>query len=499
MEDKKNKNLVFIVSLLLCGAIAVWAVAFNKSFTAVSNAMFSFFTRDFGWLYLAVMLVFVVFCFVIAFSKWGDITLGDDGDKPEYSTVSWFGMLFGCGMGVGLVFWGVAEPLSYYIAPVSSVEPQSAEAANFAIKASYMHWGVTPWANYSIVGLALAYFVFRKKKKGMVSSTLIPLIGEKGADGWLGKLVDILAVFATVAGVVTSLGLGVMQINSGLNKLFGLPSNMGTYIAIILIISVIYIGTAVAGIDKGIKLIGDINLYLCIGLLVLCFLVGPKLEVLNNFVGGMGAYIQGFIKDSLMVNGYGADNDWVYAWRIFYWAWWIAWAPFVGIFIARISRGRKIREFIICVMLIPAVTDLLWFAVFGSMGLHLAQAGVLTAAQLEMISAAPEMGLFMVLEQYPIGKIISILAIILLNTFFVTSANSGTFVLSMLSSDGTLNPPKKKMLLWGIIQSAMAIGLLMAGGLKPLQTISIAAAFPFIFVMLAIMVSTVKALKQENL
>lgn len=493
---KKEFNTIFIVSLIICVIIAVWAVGFNAAFTVAANAMFAFFTQKFGWLYLVAMIAFVVFAIFIAASKWGNITLGEDGEKPEYSTLTWFAMLFGCGMGVGLVFWGVAEPISFYVSPTAGVAPETPEAANFALKAAFMHWGVSPWANYAIMGLGLAYFGFRKKQNAMISTTLVPLIGDK-AKGMLGTVVDVLAVFATVAGVVTSLGLGVMQINSGLNMVLGIPSNLMIQIIIILIISVIYISTAAAGIEKGIAVISDINLYLFVGLMIAGFVLGPKMEILNGFIGGIGSYLQDFIKDSLLVNGYG-DNSWTFDWRIFYWAWFIAWAPFVGVFIARISKGRTIREFIMGVALVPGLTSIVWFSIFGCLGLHLANTGVLTHEQLAAIAAAPETGLFTVLKYYPLTKIFSIVAIVLLNTFFITSANSGTFVLSMLTSDGEQNPPKKKMVIWGVIQSIMAIGMMLAGGLKPLQTISLAAAFPFIFIMFAEMASLVIALKEEK-
>ena len=493
---KKEFNTIFIVSLIICVIIAVWAVGFNAAFTVAANAMFAFFTQKFGWLYLVAMIAFVVFAIFIAAGKWGNITLGEDGEKPEYSTLTWFAMLFGCGMGVGLVFWGVAEPISFYVSPAAGVAPETPEAANFALKAAFMHWGVSPWANYAIMGLGLAYFGFRKKQNAMISTTLVPLIGDR-AKGMLGTIVDVLAVFATVAGVVTSLGLGVMQINSGLNMVLGIPSNLMIQIIIILIISVIYISTAAAGIEKGIAVISDINLYLFVGLMIAGFVLGPKMEILNGFIGGIGSYLQDFIKDSLLVNGYG-DNSWTFDWRIFYWAWFIAWAPFVGVFIARISKGRTIREFIMGVALVPGLTSIVWFSIFGCLGLHLANTGVLTHEQLAAIAAAPETGLFTVLNYYPLTKIFSIVAIVLLNTFFITSANSGTFVLSMLTSEGEQNPPKKKMVIWGVIQSIMAIGMMLAGGLKPLQTISLAAAFPFIFIMFAEMASLVIALKEEK-
>lgn len=496
--DKKKNNNVFYISLALVAMIAVWAVAFNKSFTVVSDAVFSFFTEKFAWLYLLAMTFFVVFIICIAFTKWGKIRLGPDDSRPEYKTVSWFAMLFGAGMGVGLVFYGIAEPVSHYINPMSGIESASAEAADFAMKASFMHWGIHPWAGYAIIGLALAYFQYRKEKPGLISSILEPLIGEKGTKGVLGKLVDILAVFATVAGVVTSLGLGVLQINSGLNYMCGVPTTLMIQIIIIGVISVIYIWSAVSGVDKGIKLISDANLYIAFFLMAAAVIVGPKIEIVNNLLNGMGQYIGHFIEDSLGISAYG-DNGWVQTWRVFYWAWWIAWAPFVGIFIARISKGRTIREFIAGVVAAPMLGSVIWFAIFGTLGTNLGVKGILSIDTLKQTAAAPETGVFVVMKEYPFGTFLAVVTLVLLCTFFITSANSGTFVLSMLTSDGNLNPPHKKMILWGVVQSVLAVGLLIAGGLKPLQTISIAAAFPFIFIMVAACVSLVKALKEEKI
>lgn len=497
MKKSKAGNAVFVVSLVLIALMAIWSVAFNESFTKVSNAAFTFLTTDFGWLYLFAMMIFLVFVIYMAFGKYGKIRLGGDDSKPEYSNLTWFGLLFGCGMGVGLVFWGVAEPLTHYLNPVG-VEGATPEAADFAMKSFFMHWGILPWANYAVIGLALAYFMFRKNKKGLISSILEPLIGEKLANGWLGKLVDILAVFATVAGVVTSLGLGTLQINAGFHRLFGLPTTLVVQIGIIVVVSVLYIGSAVSGIDKGIKIISDTNLYVAVGLLVVCFLVGPKIEILDSFVNGLGQYIGSFVPDALAVNAYG-DNSWLGSWRLFYWAWFIAWAPFVGVFIARISKGRTIREFLLGVVLVPAIASCIWGAVFGSLGIHLGETGAMAIETLKEVVATPEVGLFMVLEEYPLGSILAVVAIISLCAFFVTSANSGVYVLSMLTTDGAINPPNSKKVLWGIIQSVMAIGLLMAGGLKPLQTISLAAAFPFIFIMFGACAAFIKSVKKEKL
>lgn len=496
MKKSKAGNKVFFISLVLVAVMAIWSVALNESFTKVSNAAFQFLTTDFGWLYLLSMVVFLGFVVYMAFGKFGKIRLGGDDSRPEYSNLTWFGLLFGCGMGVGLVFWGVAEPLTHYLNPVG-MEGATPEAADFAMKSFFMHWGILPWANYAVIGLALAYFMFRKNKKGLISSILEPLIGEKLANGWLGKLVDILAVFATVAGVVTSLGLGTLQINAGFNRLFGLPTTLVVQIGIIVVVSILYIGSAVSGIDKGIKIISDTNLYVAVGLLLVCFIVGPKIEILDSFINGMGQYIGSFIPDALAINAYG-DNSWLGSWRLFYWAWFIAWAPFVGVFIARISKGRTIREFVLGVVLVPAIASCIWGAVFGSLGINLGETGAMAIETLKEVVATPEVGLFMVLEQYPLGSVLAIVAIISLCAFFVTSANSGVYVLSMLTTDGEINPPNSKKILWGIIQSVMAVGLLMAGGLKPLQTISLAAAFPFIFIMFAACAAFIKAVKKEK-
>lgn len=497
MGEKKGKNTVFYVSLIIVGIIAVWSVAFNDSFTVVANAAFKVLTTDFGWLYLISMIIFFGFIVYFAFGKYGKIRLGSDDSRPEYSNITWFGLLFGCGMGVGLVFWGVAEPLTYYLNPPDGIEAAFQASANFAFENFFMHWGILPWANYAVIGLALAYFMFRKNKKGLLSVMLEPLIGEKLSNGWLGKVVDILGVFATVAGVVTSLGLGTLQINAGFNYLFGVPINLVVEIIIIIIVSFLYIGSAVSGLDKGIKIISDTNLYVAIGLLAVCFIVGPKVETLNAFVNGMGQYIGNFIPTALKINSY-SDNSWFGSWRLFYWAWFIAWAPFVGVFVARISKGRTIREFVLGVVLVPTIASCIWGAVFGNLGINLGEKGLMAIEKLQEAVATPEVGLFVVLGQYPLGFILSLVALVSLCAFFVTSANSGVYVLSMLSTDGAINPPNGRKILWGVIQSVMAIGLLMAGGLKPLQTISLVAAFLFIFVMFGTIAAFMKVLKEEK-
>lgn len=495
---RKKENKIFLLSLLLIMLIMSWAIIEKKSFNMVSNILFDILTEYFGWIYLIAMLIFVVFIIYLAISDYGNIKLGKDNSEPEYSTLSWIAMLFTAGMGVGLVFWGIAEPIAHYMNPSYNIEPRTIEAIQFSIKQCFMHWGIHPWANYAIVGLSLAYFQYRKEEKGLISSVLSPLINKKNRAINYNLLIDTLAVFATVAGIVTSLGLGVLQINSGLQYLYNIPNNIYTQTFIVVIISIIFIVSAIKGLDKGIKILSNLNLALAIFLIFILFLFSPKIEIINNFVNGMGKYLGTFIEESLRIDIY-TNNLWNKTWRIFYWSWWIAWAPFVGLFIARISKGRTIREFILGVVIIPSIGSLFWFSVFGTIGISFARKGILIIEELEKIVINPEIGLFLVLQKYPAGNILCLLAITLLVMFFITSADSGTFVLSILTSEGNLNPSNLKKVFWGCIQAIITILLLIIGGLKALQTISIVTAFPFIFVMLGICLSLKKILKEEKI
>nr|WP_038266283.1 BCCT family transporter [Peptoclostridium litorale] len=487
---KKPDNTVFYASMAIVIAIVGWGLAAQASFATFADNLLAYLSNTFGWAYLLAMFVFVVFAAILAFSKYGDLKLGPDDSTPDFSTKSWFAMLFGAGMGIGLVFWGVAEPIYHYLGPVGA-EAGTPEAVDFAFKTSFKHWGFHPWANYSIIGLALAYMQFRKGKPGLISSIFIPLVGDKAVQGVFGKTVDILAVFATVAGVATSLGMGTLQIGSGISYIFGVEQTMFMNLMIIAVVTVIFIWTAVSGVDKGIKVLGDINLVLAGGLLVGTFLVGNKVATMNGLSSGLGLYLNDFLKDSLSISAFG-DNSWLSGWTVFYWAWWIAWAPFVGSFIARISRGRTIREFIGGVIFAPAMASFIWFAVFGSLGLNLFNNGTMTEI------GAAETALFEVMQHYPLGTVLSFITLMLLCTFFITSANSATFVLGMLTSEGDLNPSNQKKIIWGLFQSLLATALLLAGGLKSLQTISVAAAFPFIFVMFLAIASFMKALVNDE-
>ncbi len=361
MNNSNSKNnTVFYASIILTLAIVIWGFVSPKSFEFAGKISFNFLSSNFSWFYTATMTSFIVFAVWVGFfSKYKNIRLGGDDSRPEFSNASWFAMLFSAGMGIGLVFFGIAEPLSHYIN-----KGMTEEAAKFAITKSFLHWGLHPWANYCILGLGLAYMQFRKGKPGLISSIFIPVLGEKGAKGPIGKLIDILAVFATAAGMATSLGLGTQQINSGLNYMFNIPINATIQIALVVIITLIYTWTAISGVEKGIKAISDLNLILVIILLVGSFIFGPTVKILGTFVEGTGLYIQGFVQNSLEIGAFG-NPEWFGSWTVFYWAWWIAWAPFTGIFIARISKGRTIREFIAGVMLVPTVVSFIWFAIFA--------------------------------------------------------------------------------------------------------------------------------------
>ena len=497
-QQKPGANQTYYISLVIILAIVVWAIASGSSFEAAGNLSFQFLATNFSWFYMPVMTAFVVFSVWIGFlSKYRHIRPGSDNSRPEYSNVSWFGMLFSAGMGIGLVFWGVAEPLSFWAAP-PGLESGSTEAACFAFRKAFLHWGLHPWAGYCVLGLAMAYFQFRKGKPGLVSSVFTPLLGDKGIKGPVGKLVDILAVFATAAGIATSLGLGAMQINSGLNAIFGVPENKMVVLVIVVVITVIYTWTALAGVDKGIKWVCDMNIIVAFLLMACCLVVGPTLDILRNLVEGVGQYVQTFPGSALEMGAFSRDPDWYGKWTVFYWAWWIAWAPFTGGFVARVSKGRTIREFIAGVLLLPAGASFVWFAIFGTLGINVGEMiGVEAAAE---IASNTSTALFSVLEYYPLATILSVVALVLLCTFFITSANSATFVLGMLSSEGDLNPSNRRKLMWGVLQAALALVLIIctSNGLNMLQTISIVASFPFAFILIFAMISMVKVLKTEE-
>ncbi|MGM8214320.1 glycine betaine uptake BCCT transporter [Bacillaceae bacterium W0354] len=492
---------VFYISLIITISFIVWglipdSVLPEGNLQNVTTKIQGFIVSKFAWFYLLSATAFLIFALFLIVSKYGNIVLGKDGDKPEYNYLTWFGMLFSAGMGIGLVFWGAAEPISHFNAPPYTLQSES-EAAKVAMRYSFFHWGLHPWAIYSTLALALAYFQFRKEKPGLISSTLTPLFGEKMQGGY-GTLVNVIAVFATVFGVATSLGLGAKQISSGLEYVFtGLTNNINLQLIIIAIVTVLFLLSAMTGLNKGIKYLSTTNIVLAFLLLFFMLFAGPTNFIMNLFTTTLGSYIQNLPAMSFRTAPFNAENTaWLESWTIFYWAWWIAWAPFVGMFIARVSRGRTVREFVIGVLLVPTIFGALWFSVFGGSAISLEYNDGLDLNSV-IVDQGTEVALFTVLENYPIPIITSMLAILLISTFFITSADSATFVLGMQTTGGSLNPENRVKFAWGIIQSATAAVLLWQGGLKALQTASIIAAFPFVIILILVIFALVKEFKEE--
>lgn len=488
----KKVSSVFWITVALVLAAVVFGVAAPASFEEATANLQAFLTSSFGWYYLLLVTIIVLFCVFLIFSPVGTIKLGKADEKPEFSNASWFAMLFSAGMGIGLVFWGAAEPLSHFMAPPLA-EGGTPEAQKEALRYTFFHWGLHGWGIYALVALALAYFQFRKNEPGLISSTLKPILG-KSMNGPLGTLVDALAVFATVIGVATTLGFGAAQINGGLSYLFDIPNNFTVQSIIVAVVTVLFILSAWSGLGKGIKYLSNTNMILAIILFVLMFILGPAVLIMNMFTDSLGGYIQNIVQMSFRIAPLnGEHRTWINNWTIFYWAWWISWSPFVGIFIARVSRGRTIREFMVGVLLMPSLVSFLWFSVFGTSAIEVQKAG-----NIDLSSFATEEVLFAILGEFPWSTLLSIVVIILVSTFFITSADSATFVLGMQSTYGSLTPPNSVKVVWGIAQSAIALILLYSGGLQALQNSLIVAALPFSIILLLMMVSLYRSLAQEK-
>lgn len=494
MNKKTKHSSVFYISIVIASLFVFWGIVFPHILASTADAALKFVTAKFGWFYLFATFSFLVFAIYAAVGPYGKIKLGRRDDEPEYSYTAWFSMLFSAGMGIGLVFWGVAEPIYHYLTPPNaSVPAESPEAARLALRYSFFHWGLHAWAIYTVLGLAIAYAQFRKGESGLISSTFRPLLRAR-VEGPLGRGVDVLATLATVFGVATSLGLGTLQIAGGLAYEFHIPDTVTAQLIIIAVVTMMYMGSACSGLDRGILFLSNTNMILAIGLLLFIFVMGPTSFIINSFTTTMGDYIGNLIPMSFRLTPF-TRGTWVGTWTLFYWAWWIAWAPFVGMFIARVSKGRTIREFVLGVMLVPTLLSALWFSTLGGSALSFQMFGhkEIGRAVTENVTSA----LFVTLHQFPLGHWLSILATVLICTFFVTSADSATFVLGMLTSRGALNPPLMTKVIWGVLQSAIAAVLLLSGGLKGLQTASVVAALPFAVVMVLMMVSLNKALREE--
>ncbi len=489
----KSTTLVFKISCILSLAFLLWGGIAPDHLAKITGAIQTSLLDTFGWLYVLAASGFLICALCLIFSRYGDIPLGPDGAEPEFNLPTWFAMLFCAGMGIGLVFWGVAEPTSHFHDPPMG-EPGTHEAARLALQYSFFHWGLHPWGIYTMVALALAYFQFRRGTPGLFSLSCQPILG-KYASGFGGSVIDVVAVFATVFGVATSLGFGAVQISGGLSYVFGIPNTLGTQLSLIAIVTVLFMASAQTGIHRGIKYLSNLNMVLALSLLFFVLFLGPTHLIMTVFPTTLGLYIKNLPTMSLNLAPFG-NSSWIHNWTLFYWAWWIAWAPFVGTFIARISKGRTVREFILGVLLVPSLFCAFWFTVFGGTGISLELFQDVPLKTI-MENQGIEVLLFTVLEQYPMGTIMSVIAIFLIGTFFITSADSATFVLGTLTTNGSLNPPNHIKFTWGVIQSLSAAILLWSGGLKGLQTGAILAAFPFVFVIILLILSLLKSFREE--
>ena len=482
---------LFSLVLLIIGSLVLVGIVSPAFLAAKTSYLLDLIVTDMGWFYLISVFCIVVYLFALALSKWGSTKLGAPDEKPEFSTISWFCMLFAAGMGIGLVFFGVAEPVSHYFNPPFG-QGGTAEAVSHAIRSSFFHWGFSAWAVYAIVGLSMAYFGFARKRPFLVGTTLEPLCGEKR---WIMSLVDLLSVLATFVGVASSFGMGVMQIAQGLHYSFNIPVSNTIYISLIVLFTIIFVACTATGIEKGIKILSDFNLLLAAVLMLFIFVVVNPRFVLNLFTAGVGDYLQNFIKMSFWTDPAG-DGTWVKAWTVFYWAWWISWAPFVGSFFARISRGRTIREFVLGVVLAPALLCAVWFSIFGGSALYLQHNGLVELQPLmanDMSSV-----IFGVLDKLPCSTLLAVVVVVLLAIFFITSANSATFVSAMFLSRGSENPPVWVRVILGVMLGALALILLLSGGLESLQGAAVVGSLPFMFCMLAVMVSLYRALSNDH-
>jgi len=490
----KVSKPVFIASSLAIVGFIIFGAFFTEQAGELFDTLQSFITHKFGWLFVILVNLTLGLCLYLAMSRYGDIRLGAQTETPQYSLLSWIGMLFSAGIGIGLVYWGTAEPLYHFMAPPLG-EAETVESAKQAMSISFMHWGLHAWGIYTIVALALAYFHFRRGLPLSIRSTLYPLLGKKIYGGW-GHTVDILAVFGTMFGVVTSLGLGVMQINSGLTNLFGIPDSLGIQFGLIAFITVLAAMSVMMGLDKGIKRLSDLNIGLTMLLLIFMVVLGPTLFIFNSFLENIGNYVTSIIPLGTWGEAY-SNTDWRSAWTIFYWAWWVSWSPFVGIFIARISRGRTIREFIWGVLLIPMTILFFWFTTFGGVGIHmelLGDPGLVAAVQEDTGSA-----IFKLVEYYPFAQPITMMIVVMIILWFVTSSDSASFVIDMLTAGGDTNPPKIQRLFWALTEGAIAAILLAAGGLAALQSAAIIAGLPFALVIFVIMYALLRGLGRDRL
>ncbi|WP_246080592.1 BCCT family transporter [Modestobacter altitudinis] len=491
--------VVFGVAAVLALAFLAWGFLTPSGLGSASGGALTWIETNLGWLFVVLASGFVVFVLWLATSRYGRITLGRDGEAPEFRTISWIAMMFSAGMGIGLMFYGVSEPLSHYVSPPpGTVGGSTPEAARTAMATTLFHWTLHPWAIYAVVGLAIAYGTFRRGRRQLISAAFVPLIGRRRAEGPAGRVIDVLAIFATLFGSAASLGLGALQIGSGMEILgwAGTVGN-GVLVGIIAVLTAAFVASAVSGVAKGIQWLSNTNMVLAVVLAVFVFVAGPTVFILNLLPEAIGGYVAdlGEMAGRTEASGGDAMATWLRGWTVFYWAWWISWTPFVGLFIARISRGRTIRQFVTGVLLVPSAVSLVWFAVFGGAGIAAQRDGADVAGQ-----ATSEGQLFGVLQQYPLATVMTVLVMVLVAVFFVSGADAASIVMGSLSERGTLSPSRRVVVFWGVVMGAVAAIMLLVGGddaLTGLQNLTIIAALPFALVMVGMAVALAKDLRSD--
>ena len=487
---------VFIPAAVIMLLLVIGTAINPEAAGALFSDVLSFTTETFGWFYMLAVALFLMFIIVLAFSSYGSIKLGPDHGEAEYGFLEWFAMLFSAGYGIALLFYGVAEPVMHFSSPPMS-DPQTIAAAKEAMQIAYFHWGFHIWAIYGVVGLSLAYFAFRHGLPLSIRSTLYPIIGER-IHGPIGHTVDVFAILGTMFGIATSLGLSVSQINAGLNYLLPdiIPVNTTIQVVAIALVTSAALVSVLAGMDKGVKRLSILNMVLATALMVFVFVVGPTIFILNAFMENTGSYLGNIIERTFSLQAY-ENSDWIGSWTLFIFAWTIAWAPFVGLFIAKISRGRTIREFVLGVMLVPTFFTFFWFSVFGDTALHM----IMVDGYNSLISEVQNnqaIALFKLLERLPFTEFVSSLTILLIITFFVTSSDSGSLVIDSLAAGGRSDTPWWQRSFWVVTEGAVAAVLLIAGGLTALQTAAIVSALPFAIIILISMFGMWRALRIEG-
>ena len=485
-----------LITIILAAAVTILAPG---AADAALQATQSWIVEHLGWFYMILVAAFIAFTLVISLTRYGRITLGPDGEAPEFGTLSWFAMLFAAGMGIGLVFYGVGEPLIFATeSPKPGWPDDQADRGLLAMAQTFIHWGLHPWAIYAVIGLAMAYVIHRRGRPVSIRWAFEPLLGER-VKGWMGHVIDVLAIFGTIFGIATSLGLGVQQIATGMQSI-GIIDSFDNIFLVVLIVVITFIATfsVVSGVGKGIKWLSNINLSMAGLLLISVMLLGPTLFIFQHMIESLGVYLAHFLDMTLDVGTYTGEEglEWAGTWTIFYWGWWMSWAPFVGIFIARISRGRTVRQFIIGVLLVPSIVSVLWFSVLGGAGLYRQFFGAADLVD-PQDGVVVEAALFDVLSDLPLGGIFSIIAILLVAIFFITSSDSGSLVIDMLASGGHPNPPIWSRVLFAVLEGVLAIALLFAGGLEALQAAALTTAVPFSIVLLFMCVATLRSLRGD--